>query len=45
MTFEIMREKRRDETAYLFSVLLAGEAACTGVFTARLTEGPEEQTS
>jgi len=44
MTFEITREKRRGGTAYLFSVLLAGDAACTGVFTARLTEGPGEQT-
>jgi len=44
MTFEITREKRRDGMAYLFSVLLAGDAACTGVFTARLTEGPGEQT-
>ena len=45
MTFEIMREKRRDGMAYLFSVFLAGDAACTGAFTARLTEDPGEQTS
>jgi 3-hydroxyacyl-[acyl-carrier-protein] dehydratase len=45
MTFEITREKRRDGMAYLFSVDVAGDAACTGAFTARLTEGPGEQTS
>ena len=45
MTFEITREKRRDGMAYLFSVALSGEAVCTGVFTARLAEGPGEQTS
>jgi 3-hydroxyacyl-[acyl-carrier-protein] dehydratase len=45
MTFEITREKRRDGMAYLFSVDVAGDAACTGAFTARLTEGLGEQTS
>jgi 3-hydroxyacyl-[acyl-carrier-protein] dehydratase len=45
MSFEITREKRRDGMAYLFSVNLAGEAACTGTFTARLSAGLEEQTS
>ncbi len=45
MTFEITREEKRGGMAYLFSVNLAGEAACTGVFTARLAEGPGEQTS
>jgi 3-hydroxymyristoyl/3-hydroxydecanoyl-(acyl carrier protein) dehydratase len=45
MSFKITREKRRDEMAYLFSVTLAGEAACTGAFTARLVEGSGEQTS
>jgi 3-hydroxyacyl-[acyl-carrier-protein] dehydratase len=45
MTFEITREEKRGGMAYLFSVSLAGEAACTGVFTARLADGPEEQTS
>ena len=45
MTFEITREKRRDRMTYLFSVNLAGEAACTGTFTARLADGPGEQTS
>jgi len=45
MMLEITREKRRDGMAYLFSVNLAGEAACTGVFSARLAEGPGEQTS
>jgi len=45
MTFEIKREKRRDGTAYSFSVSLAGEAACTGVFAARSALPPEEQTS
>ncbi|MHB8910321.1 MAG: 3-hydroxyacyl-ACP dehydratase FabZ family protein [Syntrophales bacterium] len=46
MTLEITREKKHDGmVAYLFSVNLAGEAACTGAFTARLAEGPGEQTS
>lgn len=45
MMLEITREKKRDSVAYLFSVKLAGEAACTGAFTARLAEGPGEQTS
>ncbi len=45
MTFEITREEKRGGMAYLFSVSLAGEAACTGVFTARLADGPGEQTS
>jgi 3-hydroxymyristoyl/3-hydroxydecanoyl-(acyl carrier protein) dehydratase len=46
MTLEITREKKRDRmVAYSFSVNLAGEAACTGAFTARLAEGPGEQTS
>jgi 3-hydroxyacyl-[acyl-carrier-protein] dehydratase len=45
MTVEITREKRRDGMVYLFSVKLAGEAACTGAFTGRLAEGPGEQTS
>jgi len=45
MTFEITREEKRSGMAYLFSVSLAGEAACTGVFTARLADGPGEQTS
>ena len=46
MTLEITREKKRDGVAaYLFSVNLAGEAACTGAFTARLAEEPGEQTS
>ncbi len=45
MTFEITREKRRDGVAYLFSVNLAGEAACTGVFRATLDPAPGEQTS
>ena len=45
MTFEITREEKRGGMAYLFSVNLAGEAACTGVFTARLADGPGEQTS
>ena len=39
MTFEITRKEKRDGLAYLFSVSLAGEAACTGTFTARLSEG------
>ncbi len=43
MTVEITREKKGDGMAYLFSVLLAGEAACTGVFTARSEEGPENK--
>jgi 3-hydroxyacyl-[acyl-carrier-protein] dehydratase len=45
MTLEIKREKRHDSLAYLFSVSLAGEAACTGVFKAREKGGPGEQTS
>jgi 3-hydroxyacyl-[acyl-carrier-protein] dehydratase len=46
MTLEITREKKRDQmAAYHFSVNLAGEVACTGTFTARLAEGPGEQTS
>jgi 3-hydroxyacyl-[acyl-carrier-protein] dehydratase len=46
MTCEITREKKGDGTAaYLFSVSLAGEAACTGTFTARFAGGPGEQTS
>ncbi len=40
MTLEIAREKKRDGMAYLFSVKLAGEAACTGAFMGRLAEGP-----
>jgi 3-hydroxyacyl-[acyl-carrier-protein] dehydratase len=46
MTLEITREKKRNGmAAYLFSVNLAGEAACTGAFTAQLAEGLGEQTS
>ena len=46
MTLEITREKKHDGmVAYLFSVNLAGEAACTGTFTARLAEDLGEQTS
>ena len=45
MTFEITREEKRGGMAYLFSVHLAGDAACTGTFAARLAEGPEEQTA
>jgi len=45
MTFEITREEKRGRTAYPFSVNLAGEAACTGTFTARPAEDPGEQTS
>ena len=45
MTLNVTREKRRDGVAYLFSVTLAGEAACTGAFTARLAESPAEQIS
>jgi 3-hydroxyacyl-[acyl-carrier-protein] dehydratase len=45
MTLKVTREKKRDGVAYLFSVYLAGEAACTGAFTARLAESPAEQIS
>ena len=45
MTFEITREEKRDGLAYLFSVSLAGEAACTGTFRAQLAQGPGEQTA
>ena len=45
MTFEITREEKRGGMAYLFSVSLAGEAACTGAIRAQLAEGPGEQTS
>jgi 3-hydroxyacyl-[acyl-carrier-protein] dehydratase len=42
MTLKVTREKKRDGVAYLFSVTLAGEAACTGAFTARLAEAEGE---
>jgi 3-hydroxymyristoyl/3-hydroxydecanoyl-(acyl carrier protein) dehydratase len=45
MLLEVTRENRRDGIAYLFSVNLAGEAACTGAFTARLTEDPRNKAS
>ena len=45
MTLEITREEKRGGMAYLFSVSLAGEAACTGAIRAQLAEGPGEQTS
>jgi 3-hydroxyacyl-[acyl-carrier-protein] dehydratase len=45
MTLKVTREKRHDGVAYLFSVNLAGEAACTGTFTARPAESPAEQIS
>ena len=45
MILNVTREKKRDGVAYLFSVTLAGEAACTGAFTARLAESPAEQIS
>ena len=40
MTFEITREERRGGIAYLFSVSLTGEAACTGAVRARLDQAP-----
>ncbi len=43
MTVEITRENKGDGMAYLFSVSVAGEAACSGVFTARSEEGPENK--
>jgi 3-hydroxyacyl-[acyl-carrier-protein] dehydratase len=42
---EVTRENKRGGMTYLFSVNLAGEPACTGAFTARLTEDPQDDIS
>jgi 3-hydroxyacyl-[acyl-carrier-protein] dehydratase len=45
MEIRIVREERRDVRRYPFTVTLAGESVCTGVFTAVLEKGSTEQNS
>jgi len=45
MEIRIVREQRGDGWRYPFTVALAGEPVCTGIFSAGLEKGPMEQTS